>query len=110
MQPVYKHPNTTVLATADFTNRLASGETLSSVSTSPVTISGGSGMTYGSATINSGTVSPPGGAATIAANCGIQFNLVGGTDGTTYVTKIAGTTSAGNIFAIYLTTVVGTQY
>jgi hypothetical protein len=89
---LWKHPDESVLFGLDFGNLLASGETLSSVTVTATP----SGLTIGTAAVQSSAFTDEFTGATVAANEGAKVRISGGTAGTDYALKCTATTSGSN--------------
>lgn len=88
---ITKHPSESVLYAIDFTELLASGETLSGT---PTVAGSPSGLTIGTPAVNTGTVVDDEG-NTIAIGKAVQVRISGGTADTDYeLTVSCGTTAS----------------
>lgn len=89
-----KHPSESRKYTINFGPLLGSGETLSGTPTVSATPSG---LTLGSPTINSSTVTDPVDGSTCAANEGVQVQVSSGTSGVEYILTVTATQSTNTL-------------
>ena len=87
-----KHPSESVFYAVDFTNILASGETLSGTPT--VTVSP-TGPTIGAPTVNTGVLTDDEG-NTVAIGKAVQVRVSAGTDGIDYTLTVSCATTASD--------------
>lgn len=111
MQTIFKHPGSDLVAVADFSLRLAEGESLAEIVDPPVVVSGDDALEIGDASINGGsTVLLPNGEPPVPQGAGVLVPLRAGNNKVRYIIRLVVKTTADEEIAKDLEVVIGNQY